>query len=662
MQTRLTGWASLALAITSLLAFAPYAQGQGADAFASPSNSENSGNADKNGSDLDSQEGLESATPTDNVNELGSESNNETSGNAVPPTNDFPASNDADGFNVDSGDDSGSLFNDNTSANSGAGNGASGDGAQSSVNNAFGPANGGAGNTQSGAAAASANAFGAAAANGGQATPANSGGSAAPAAGNAQQSSQIDTMQPNVTPVSNSGGAAPSAVNGSAPVNNSQNLQTNPADAQALMNEMSGAGAPSSNAAPLGNGSAPINGTQPPPPASADVPVQPPVDPGPVVTAPPLPPPNEFAGAPPVPGTQRIMAEGEAPEEYKVEQGDTLYDICDQLLDEPGYWPKLWALNPEIKNPHFIFPNMRLRFYPGDDETPPYLQVVTEDDVIPIDKGNLDEQQLVAEKVIFPVEQAAEEQTTEVVGPDQVADAIDGQILSGGRLYEGGSIHLQVPGFIYAQEKEPLGFVLGGRDGGISLSPNQQALVEGSGELTAGTLYTVLRPEGEVDSPGSGDTVGYKYEFIANLRIDRKVGESVYVGVVQDNRLSVLPNDVIVSYISTRRQVPEGGGSGSLASVQADIVGFEYRDQAIGGTGHYAFIDKGNSEGVSPGMYLPIYSTPGYVTSAFGSADLPVDYEKVGVMRIIDTTDAGAVGYVVRNTKEVRIGDRTGKG
>ena len=96
--------------------------------------------------------------------------------------------------------------------------------------------------------------------------------------------------------------------------------------------------------------------------------------------APPLPPPNEFAGAPPIPGTMRAMAEGEAPEEYQVEPGDNLYDICDQLLDEAGYWPKLWALNPDIKNPHFIFPNMRLRFYAGDDETPPYLQVVSEDE------------------------------------------------------------------------------------------------------------------------------------------------------------------------------------------------------------------------------------------------------------------------------------------
>jgi hypothetical protein len=112
-----------------------------------------------------------------------------------------------------------------------------------------------------------------------------------------------------------------------------------------------------------------------------------------------LPAANDFSGAPAVPGTMRLLADEEAPEDYVIEDGDTLIDICDQLLDEAGYWPKLWALNPEIKNPHFIFPLMRLRFYPGDDENPPYLQVVAEEDTVPIDKADLEETQLVAERV-----------------------------------------------------------------------------------------------------------------------------------------------------------------------------------------------------------------------------------------------------------------------
>src|SRR5690606_32711078 len=77
----------------------------------------------------------------------------------------------------------------------------------------------------------------------------------------------------------------------------------------------------------------------------------------------------------------------EAPESDKVQPGDTLFDICDQLIDEGDYWPKLWAVNPGIKNPHFIFPGIELTFYPGDEDVPPYLQVLNEPDVVPIENG-----------------------------------------------------------------------------------------------------------------------------------------------------------------------------------------------------------------------------------------------------------------------------------
>ena len=45
-----------------------------------------------------------------------------------------------------------------------------------------------------------------------------------------------------------------------------------------------------------------------------------------------------------------------APKTYVVEKGDTLWDISSVFLDQPWLWPKLWRLNPEINNPHLIYP------------------------------------------------------------------------------------------------------------------------------------------------------------------------------------------------------------------------------------------------------------------------------------------------------------------
>lgn len=393
---------------------------------------------------------------------------------------------------------------------------------------------------------------------------------------------------------------------------------------------------------------------------------------------------NDFAGAPPVPGTMRSLAEGEAPEEYTIEDGDTLIDICDQLLDEPGYWPKLWSLNPEIKNPHFIFPLMRLRFYPGDDDIPPYLQVVSEDDVVPIDKDNLLETQLIsepvnqsaknikqrqnkpdtgdptAEKLVTPVVKAFQKLFAEVIGIDQVEDLPELPMM-GGRIFVGSSMVVNVPGFIYGEEVDPSGFVIAGRLGQFSAGQGEELIVESEKGLQAGSKYTILRNMGKVLSSRTDDRVGYKYEYVATVRLDRDLGESRFRGIIQSSRLGVEPNDVLVPFINIERVIPSEEMPAGLQRVEASIVSWENQDQENGGRGNYAYIDKGRSEGVSVGANLAIYSTPGYLIGELSELSDLVDYQQIGIMRIIDVTDVAALGYIINNTSEVRVGDLTYK-
>lgn len=49
------------------------------------------------------------------------------------------------------------------------------------------------------------------------------------------------------------------------------------------------------------------------------------------------------------------------PDVYVVVRGDTLWDISGRFLSKPWYWPKLWGVNPQIANPHLIYPGDRLR-------------------------------------------------------------------------------------------------------------------------------------------------------------------------------------------------------------------------------------------------------------------------------------------------------------
>ena len=51
-----------------------------------------------------------------------------------------------------------------------------------------------------------------------------------------------------------------------------------------------------------------------------------------------------------------ITIRPDAPEKYVVVKGDTLWDISERFLDNPWLWPEVWQLNPEIANPHLIYP------------------------------------------------------------------------------------------------------------------------------------------------------------------------------------------------------------------------------------------------------------------------------------------------------------------
>jgi hypothetical protein len=59
--------------------------------------------------------------------------------------------------------------------------------------------------------------------------------------------------------------------------------------------------------------------------------------------------------------TATVRISGAVPEYHSVHRGDTLWDITGYYFANPWDWPRVWAMNPEIANPHWIYPDDRVR-------------------------------------------------------------------------------------------------------------------------------------------------------------------------------------------------------------------------------------------------------------------------------------------------------------
>lgn len=68
------------------------------------------------------------------------------------------------------------------------------------------------------------------------------------------------------------------------------------------------------------------------------------------------------------------------PQQYTVVRGDTLWDISNRFLQNPWMWPEIWHVNPQIENPHLIYPGDIIRMIYLDGQ--PRLTVDSSDRVV----------------------------------------------------------------------------------------------------------------------------------------------------------------------------------------------------------------------------------------------------------------------------------------
>lgn len=300
-----------------------------------------------------------------------------------------------------------------------------------------------------------------------------------------------------------------------------------------------------------------------------------------------------------------VRAATEEPTIYVIQKGDTLWGISDRFLKDPFYWPNLWAKNPAIGNPHFIYPGQRVRVYA---------------DRIEIEPRTPAERRLSEEPV--------DERTFLVSGSD---------------------------GFLMEKALKPSGRV-------ITTNQNRQivgeddvvyidiGMVHGAKE---GDRYSIYKKLDAISHPVSNIILGEKVIPLGTLEIT-EVEEKVSKAIVTKSYQEIGPGSFLLPYRDKRRQI-------SLVAADRDLAGYIVETQsgktAIG-EGDIAFIDLGKNQGVEPGYFLYILRD---VVPDQQYADISVDKlppEVVGALVVVQTGENTSTGLVVKSIDTIYRGDR----
>lgn len=288
---------------------------------------------------------------------------------------------------------------------------------------------------------------------------------------------------------------------------------------------------------------------------------------------------------------------------YMVEEGDSLWDICDQLFDNPWYWTTLWSFNPQITNPHWIFPGDTIYLRPK--------WVGKVKSVIVWSKSRYSEK------------------------PKDIM------------------IWSRFKGFLPEEMYKSSGEIKYSREDKKFLGQYDEVYVDFSipKKIHKGDRFLVYRTLGELKHPVTKKHMGYKIEFIGVIKIlDRE--QKFKKAVILKSFKEIERGDKITTFVNySSLQKPIKNKSG-VSAVVIDI--FNPMDMA--GEYQYVFLDKGKENGVKNGNRFIIQWKGDGLLAVKGDDLKSLPMENFGEIMVVKTFDNVSLGIITRSIKEIMVG------
>jgi hypothetical protein len=311
------------------------------------------------------------------------------------------------------------------------------------------------------------------------------------------------------------------------------------------------------------------------------------------------------------------------PERYIVQKGDTLWDISKRFLRDPWLWPELWYRNPDIGNPHLIYPGDVISLVYVDGQ--PRLTVQTPDRV--------------GETV--KLSPRVREQSIETAIPTIPLEAIR-PFLTETRIVEEGLL-----------DRAP--YVLAGADERVMSSASDKVYVRGLGAQPLKS-YTLVRKGDVFRDPVTKQILGREARHVGDVTTVSG-GDPATVRVLSTNR-EILAGDRVLP--------PTDDSFGGNFFPKAPNVDVDGRIIAVldgvSQIGQYSVValNLGKNHNLEVGDVLAVYKAGGVVRDTIGGEGgetVKLPDERAGELIVFRTFDGMSLGLIMEATRAMHVLD-----
>lgn len=317
-----------------------------------------------------------------------------------------------------------------------------------------------------------------------------------------------------------------------------------------------------------------------------------------------------------------------APERYVVKKGDTLWDISTMFLEDPWLWPEIWYTNPQIDNPHLIYPGDIITIFWKDGR--PHLQISRDGEIY---QTTLPIQRLSPQVRTTPLTQAI---------PTIPIDAIR-PFLANTRIVD-------------EDEYEELPYVLRSRDARLLSGAGNEVYARGL-EDDSVQRFNVIRLGDEYVDPETGDSLGFEAIEVGVAVVQRRgdpatlLLEKTEREAMRGDRLVPVDNREFDTNIIPTPPATEINGQ------IIDVV------DGVSQIGQYQIVtlNRGTNNGLEIGNVLAVYQRGEVIDDKVGGGwmgdNVRLPDERAGLVLVFRTFDDVSYGLIMHATSEIHLLD-----